>query len=56
MLGFKTARCARILIAGIETMHMIRKGQLACPKGRLCPQHPSSTGQLSEQGPALALC
>ena len=28
MLGFKTFRCARILIAGIEVMHMIRKGQL----------------------------
>ena len=28
MLGFKTFRCARILIAGIEIMHMIRKGQL----------------------------
>ena len=28
MLGFKTFRCARILIAGIETMHMIRRGQL----------------------------
>ena len=28
MLGFKTFRCARVLIAGIETMHMIRKGQL----------------------------
>jgi putative transposase len=28
MLGFKSFRCARILIAGIETMHMIRKGQL----------------------------
>ena len=27
MLGFKSFRCARILIAGIETMHMIRKGQ-----------------------------
>ena len=24
MLGFKTFRCARIIIAGIETMHMIR--------------------------------
>jgi transposase-like protein len=34
MLGFKTNRCARILIAGIETMHMIRKGQLSCPKGQ----------------------
>ena len=28
MLGFKTFRCARILIAGIEIMHMISKGQL----------------------------
>ena len=32
MLGFKTFRCARVLIAGIETMHMIKKGQLDCPK------------------------
>ena len=28
MLGFEVFRCARILITGIETMHMIRKGQL----------------------------
>ena len=28
MLGFETFLCARILIAGIEVMHMIRKGQL----------------------------
>jgi transposase-like protein len=34
MLGFKTNRCARILLAGIEKMHMIRKGQLNCPKGQ----------------------
>jgi hypothetical protein len=34
MLGFKTFRCARIIIAGIETMHMIRKGQLDCPVGQ----------------------
>ena len=27
-LGFKTFRCARIIIAGIETMHLIRKSQL----------------------------
>ena len=26
MLGFKSFRCASILIAGIETMHMIKKG------------------------------
>ncbi|MBC7619519.1 MAG: IS6 family transposase, partial [Candidatus Saccharibacteria bacterium] len=24
---------ARILIAGIETMHMIKKGQMGCPVG-----------------------
>ena len=34
MLGFKSFRCAGILIAGIETMHMIRKGQLGDIKDR----------------------
>ena len=34
MLGFKSFRCARILIAGIETLHMIRKGQLGNIKDR----------------------
>ena len=34
MLGFKTFGCARILIAGFEVMHMIRKGQLAAVKDR----------------------
>ena len=29
MLGFKSFWCAARTIAGIETMHMIRKGQLA---------------------------
>ena len=28
MLGFKTFRCARIVVAGIELMHMIAKGQM----------------------------
>ena len=28
MLGFKDFRCARILLSGIELMHMIRKGQM----------------------------
>lgn len=37
MLGFKSFRCARILIAGIETMPMIRKGQLDCPHGQSSP-------------------
>src|ERR1700761_1276337 len=31
MLSFKSSRCARILLAGIETMHMIRKGQMISP-------------------------
>jgi transposase-like protein len=35
MLGFKSFHCARALIAGIETMHMIRKGQLHCPEGQV---------------------
>ena len=26
MLGFKDFRCARIILSGIEVMHMIRKG------------------------------
>jgi len=34
MLGFKSFWSARIIIAGIETMHMIRKGQLDCPAGQ----------------------
>ena len=34
MLGFKTFRCASIVIAGIEIMHMIRKGQLGSIKER----------------------
>ncbi len=32
MLGFKSFYCARSVIAGIETMHMIKKGQLHRPK------------------------
>ncbi|WP_367949138.1 DDE-type integrase/transposase/recombinase, partial [Paraburkholderia sp. NMBU_R16] len=28
MMGFKDFRCARIILAGIEIMHMIRKGQM----------------------------
>jgi putative transposase len=34
MLGFKDFRSAAKIVAGIETMHMIRKGQLACPEGQ----------------------
>ena len=34
MLGFKTSRCARILIAGIDVMHMARKDQIVDIKDR----------------------
>ena len=34
MLGFKSFHCARAIIAGIETMHMIKKGQLDFVKDR----------------------
>jgi transposase-like protein len=33
MMGFKDFRCARIILSGIEVMHMIRKGQLKTDKG-----------------------
>ena len=33
MLGFKDFRCARIILGGIEVMHMIVKGQMKCRKG-----------------------
>ena len=41
MIGFKGFRCARILISDIETMHMIRKGQL----GDIKDQASSATNQ-----------
>ena len=34
MLGFKAFTRAARIIAGIETMHMIKKGQLHCPEGQ----------------------
>lgn len=34
MLGFKSFWSAKRLISGIETMHMIKKGQLHCPCGQ----------------------
>lgn len=33
MLGFKSFRSAAKIIAGIETMHMVKKGQPGCPGG-----------------------
>ncbi len=43
MLGFKTFRCARILLASIEIMHMIAKGQMKCVRGT-----PSAADQFYE--------
>ena len=34
VFGFKSFWSARIIIAGIETMHMIHKGQMDCPEGQ----------------------
>jgi transposase-like protein len=36
MLGFKSFRSAAATLAGIELMHMIRKGQLQTTR-KLCP-------------------
>ena len=44
MLGFKTFRSARILLGGIEVMHMIAKGQMKCARGT----HPSAADQFYE--------
>jgi transposase-like protein len=33
MLGFKSFRRAQTILAGIELIHMIRKGQLQHPAG-----------------------
>ena len=41
MLGFRSFRCARIILSGIEIMHMIRKGQMQVGKDT----HPSVAGQ-----------
>ena len=35
MLGFKSFWSAAKIIAGIETMHMIKKGQMTCPLGQI---------------------
>lgn len=41
MLRFKSFRCARILLGGIEVMHMIAKGQMKCVRGT----HPSTADE-----------
>ena len=34
MLGFKSFGSAVKIIAGVETMHMVKKGQMRCPNGQ----------------------
>jgi putative transposase len=34
MMGFKSFWSAQKLISGIETMYMVKKGQLQCPGGQ----------------------
>ena len=34
MMGFEALRCARIILAGIEVMHMIKKRQPDCPQAQ----------------------
>ena len=34
MLGFKSFRCARVILGGIEFMHMTAKGQMKSDGGR----------------------
>ena len=43
MRGFKTFRRARILLGGIEVMHMITKGQMKCARELLRPPLINST-------------
>jgi putative transposase len=37
MLGFKSFRCARTILGGIELMRMLAKGQMKWDDGRLRP-------------------
>ena len=53
MLGFKSFTCARIILAGIETMHMIKKGSWT-NKAQPRPQQLCSTHWPFKRGSALA--
>jgi hypothetical protein len=63
--GFEEFRCARIILGGVELMHMIRKGQMrddgrGYPQhnGRGYPQHNNSTcwGRNTDRIAHQALC
>lgn len=51
MLGFKSFRSPTKILAGIETMHMIKKGSLPAPKAKSCPLPTSSTASPSNPAP-----
>lgn len=53
MLGFNSFRCARMLIAGIELMHMIKKGQFDWAEGQVSSAE-STFGRLSGRAGNLA--
>ncbi|MGF6612630.1 transposase-like protein [Paraburkholderia sp. WSM4175] len=46
IMGFKSFRCARIILSGIEVMHMIRKAQM---------QHDGDTRTAAEQFYSLVI-
>jgi hypothetical protein len=49
MLNFKSFQAAKNVLAGIELMHMIRKGQTDCPGGQTISAASSSTSWLFDQ-------
>jgi hypothetical protein len=53
VLGFQSFRCVRILLMGIETMHMNKKGNLTASTGKLRLPHTSSIHWLPDRSPLL---
>ena len=56
MLGFKSFEAAPCTLAGVELMHMIRKGQLASGAEQTSPQLHSSTPWRPNHLPSRAFC
>jgi transposase-like protein len=56
MLGFEDFRCARIIVSGIETMHMIAKGQMKPQKGNSLVRRTTVpfTGLIKHRAPRAA--
>ena len=51
LLGFKSFRCARAIVTGIETMHLIKKGQLEFVKDETSSAADKSDSSASSGGP-----